>query len=168
MMAYQRGLDMAKPTPQLYDLALVDKQTKAQLLDLLAQYGSAGIMQGTLDNVFISLLTKRYSLQDVLPYLYGGPIPNEWYLKPRRFDVRGLCLSFWNDFITEFTNNPRTVRPRLPSGTLPCIDEQPDTTILKQLTQLSFLEAVHTWIATCEEWLQICNIDWYRPYVENY
>jgi len=118
--------------------------------------------------VFLTLLTKSYSLQDVLPYLYGGPVPAEWYTRPRRFDHRGLCYAFWNSYITAFTQMPCPARPRLPNGTQPFVGQAPDDQILFQLTQLPFLAAIHTWLAVVEEWLQICNIDWYWPYVANY
>jgi hypothetical protein len=159
---------MTKPIPPLYTPTLVDTPTKTHLVEVLAAYGSAGIMQGTLDDVFLALLTKQYPLQDVLPYLYDGPVPAEWYSRPRRFDHRGLCLWFWNSYIRVFTEMPRPVRPRLPDGTQPFVGQAPDDQLLFHLTQLPFLAAIHTWLAVVEEWLQICNVDWYWPYVAKY
>jgi hypothetical protein len=114
-------------------------------------------MQNILDVVFWDLLVQTHSLEESFRWLSNEEmIPADLYQgKDYYFDRRRLCYWFWNE-LSKLDYG--SLQQRLANGSR---SNRPIENILAELAGLPFLSALHTWFASSEEYLQVCNIDWY-------
>lgn len=141
----------------LYNPSEINLPIKTRILLLLQKSDSRFVLQNVLDVVFWNLLVQAYPLEEPYRWLSKSEdIPADLHQeKERYFDRRSLCYWFWDELGKIDYGSPQQ---RLPRGSKPehLIDH-----VLAELTSLPFLNAVSTWLAVCEEYLQVCNIDWY-------
>ena len=141
----------------LYNPNMVNLPIKARALLLMKQSDSRSVVQYSLDIVFWNLLVQSHSLEESYRWLSNvEQIPADLYQKKDYyFDRRRLCYWFWDELCKLDYSSPQQ---RLANGSR---SEHLIENILAELYGLPFLNALHTWFATCKEYLQVCNIDWY-------
>jgi hypothetical protein len=141
----------------LYSPSEVNLPIKAQALLLLQQSDSRFVVQKVLDVVFWNLLVQPHSLEESYRWLSNEEmIPADLYQrKDYYFDRRRLCYWFWDELCKL---DYGSLQQRLANGFR---SEHLIENILTELAGLPFLSALNTWFATCEAYLQVCNIDWY-------
>ena len=107
--------------------------------------------------MFWSLLVQSYPLEESYRWLSKEEeIPADLYQKKDYyFDRRRLCYWFWDELCKL---DYGSLQQRLANGYR---SKYLIENILTELAGLSFFSALYTWFATCEEYLQVCNIDWY-------
>ena len=141
----------------LYNPTKVSFPIKTRALSLLQQSDSRFVVQNVLDVVFWNLLVHTHSLEESYRWFSNEEIiPADLYRrKDHYYDRRRLCYWFWDEFCKlEYGSGQQ----RLANGSQ---SENVVEIILAELAGLPFLSALHTWFAVCEEYLQVCNIDWY-------
>ena len=141
----------------LYSPKEVNLSIKARALLLLQQSDSRSVIRNTLDVVFWNLLVQTYPLDESYRWFSSDEkIPADLHeKKDHYFDRRRLCYWFWDEL---GKLGYGSLQQRLANGsqTQPRADD-----IMAEFAGLPFLNALHTWLATCEDYLQVCNIDWY-------
>jgi len=134
----------------IYNRNLVDEVAKTNLLKMLAEYESY-LVTTDLGSVFSALLRRRASDQEsaMAPDLDG--FAGQTYA---RFTISGFgwLLAEKGEF--------GPPRQRWPNGNKPLPRLMLATLVLSELEGLSYAIKLNTWVATSEEWLQVCNIDW--------
>jgi hypothetical protein len=139
----------------LYNDSYVDQDTKQAILSDILECRAFDVLSGLLDQVISAIILNVYKRSEVQIWLLGYSVPhNEQKDVPLtdRF-VRSL---FWRRLYTE--GRYEEVMQRVTDGSNP-ITPHVYHKILDRLSQLSFDVAINTWLATCEHWLKVCNID---------
>ena len=110
------------------------------------------------------MLVQTHPLKESYRWLSKDKeIPVDLYQKKDYyFDRRKLCFWFWDELCKLDYGFPQQ---RLANGSR---SEHLIESVQVELTGLPFPSALHTWFVACEEYLQVCNIDWYvNQYQQN-
>jgi hypothetical protein len=136
----------------LYNPSEVNLPINIHALLLLQQSDSRFVVQNVLDVVFWNLLVQTHSVEESYRWLSNEVrIPADLYQrKDYYFDRRRLCYWFWDELCKL---DYGSLQQRLANGSR---SEHLIENILAELAGLPFLSALHTWFATCEEYLQVC------------
>lgn len=148
-----------KDTMELYNKKLVDEAAKSRIIKRMATGESESVFW-QLGRTFIWLV-KTYSKpnEPINSALLDGLINSTIFGGWERFTEPYFYQYLATD--AEFGS----VQPRLPEG-----DDHSVNLIaiaFQELEGLLYSTKVNTWVAACEQWLQICNFNWIRKAAEN-
>lgn len=119
----------------------------------MAQYSSNSVT-GRLGEGFYALVKTRPSVKEYANALYLDKIADTYP------DQRNLTCSFNWLLSTEIEVGPP--QKRLPDSPTWLKTGELEVKIGTILADLPYAVKLNTWGAACEEWLQICNIDWVK------
>ncbi|HEX2916756.1 MAG TPA: hypothetical protein VH186_38705 [Chloroflexia bacterium] len=135
----------------LYDPALVDEALKAYFLDELKKYHS-GLSTNVLPWVAVEIVLKS-SPEEVQAYPSKFDEISRW-----KTDARNMHSTFY--YLLEEEAELDTIRPRLPNGLSRDVDEA-IRNFSEKLFEIPYPNRVNTWWSVSEEWLHICNAEWF-------
>lgn len=131
----------------------MNEGAKAKLLEVMAGYQSVGV-SGRLGDVFFALVktgnskveTTHSPELDAIARCY----PNG------RVIIAQFCwlLAYKSEF--------GKTKQRLPDSSKWLKSQELQSLVLRGLEGQFYATKLNTWAATCEEWLQVCNIDWVK------
>lgn len=132
--------------------AQVDHWLKQMLLNILRDYPSGDVLLLVLADVGIGIVKQRTpeerkGFQSTLSQVVEAGDEN----------FRDQLTVYWQHLWYETVFGP--VRSRIPDGTKP-VTTSLINEILKLMQGRPYLEKLYTWMAVCEEWLQICDLNW--------
>jgi hypothetical protein len=139
----------------LYIDSYVDQDTKQVVLQAILECRSFDVLTGLLDRVTSAIMLNVYSQSEVKSWLSDHSTLNNNQNNTTLTD-RFVRSFFWRRLYAEGKFDE--VMQRTIDGSNP-ITPQVYRNILGKLSQLSFDVAINTWLATCEHWLQVCNVD---------
>lgn len=134
----------------IYIPELVDYATKKRLLDLMAGY-RADTIAGHLGEVAYGIIKSLGNPKDgFLPPLLDA-------LRQSLPDARVIDAGFLMLLSKYAELSP--VRKRWLDGSKEAQRGELDAIVLAEMASLSDPVKINTWAATCEEWMQLCNLD---------
>jgi hypothetical protein len=137
----------------IYDQNFVNEVVKAKLLEIMARYQSVGV-SGRLGDVFFTLVATNHPMDET------SHSPD--------LDLIARCYPNGRVIIAQFgwlladKGEFGETKQRLADSSRWLKNEELQSLVLGALEGQSYATKLNTWAATCEEWLQVCNIDWVK------